>query len=93
MYLAAGREATTLCTCYGDVDVWNRRNGERRRIISGYHTPMMANAGGLTGHMPMKKGMDMGHSDDELAMLEKLVGRVSPIELRQRQLQEAAEQA
>jgi hypothetical protein len=101
VYLEAGPQITTLCTCYGDVEVWNNHSGERRRIISGYHTPIVAHERELASdmmpmeHMEEGKGMavDMGHSDEELIMLEKLVGRVSPITLLQQKLQGAAEQA
>lgn len=93
VFLEADAEMTTLCTCYGDVEVQNKQSGERRRIISAYHTPIVAHAQELGDMMPMGDGMDMGHTDDELIMLEKLVGRASPITLVQRRLKEAAEQA
>jgi len=110
VYLEASPQMTTLCTCYGDVEVWNNKSKERRRIISGYHTPIVAHEQELASDMmpmepmehmeaghDMKKSMDMdmgmGHTDAELIMLEKLVGRVSPITLLQQKLQSAAEQA
>jgi len=96
VFLEAGAEATTLCTCYGDVEVWDKSGTQRRRIISSYHTPIVAHADGLDDEpmMPMEPGkeMDMGHTDDELIMLEKLVGRVSPITLPKKRMEEAAEQ-
>jgi hypothetical protein len=112
VYLEASAQMTTLCTCYGDVEVWNNKSGERRRIISGYHTPIVAHERELASDMMpmepmepmaaghdmeaahgMKEDMGMGHSDGELIMLEKLVGRVSPITLLQQKLQGAKEQA
>jgi hypothetical protein len=82
-YIEASKEETYFCTCYGVVELRDRAGVERKTVISGYHTANMIFAN------PAERGKmaDAGiknHTDDELILLEQLVGRTSPILERKR---------
>jgi hypothetical protein len=89
VYLEVGREQTYLCACYGDVEVRDKKGTQRRRLISGYHTPAMIYADMGAGQT-MSGAEVKNHTDEELVMLESLVGRTSPVKLRDRKLEEGA---
>jgi hypothetical protein len=89
VYIEADREQTYLCVCHGDVEVRDTKGTERRRIISGYHTPAMIYADKRAGKM-MGGAEVKNHTDEELIMLESLVGRISPVKLRDQKLREGA---
>src|SRR5690349_14346984 len=72
VYIAASKEQTYFCTCYGVVDLRDRAGLERKTVISGYHTANMIYANpGERGKMSDADVKD--HTDEELIMLEKLV--------------------
>ena len=77
IYMEASPERTYFCTCYGTVEIEDQHRTEKRLIISGYHTPNIIYAEMTDGRM-MQKAEFINHTDDELVMLEKLVGRVPP---------------
>jgi hypothetical protein len=89
VYLEVARDQTYLCVCYGDVEVRNKNGAQLRHLISGYHTAAMIYA-------DMRAGQTMAgaevkkHTDEELIMLESLVGRTSPVKLRNQKLDEGA---
>jgi hypothetical protein len=87
VYIEADREQTYLCACYGDVEVRDSKGAERRRIISGYHTPAMIYADKRAGKM-MGGAEVKNHTDEELIMLEALVGRISSVKLRDQKLRQ-----
>jgi len=78
---------TYFCTCYGEVDLGDKLGKEHKLVVSGYHTPHVVYAQAVDGRM-MASAELRHHSDEELIMLERLVGRTSPILLRNRKLQE-----
>ncbi len=77
IYMEASPERTYFCTCYGTVEIEDQHRTEKRLIASGYHTPNIIYAEMTDGRM-MHKAEFINHSDDELVMLEKLVGRKPP---------------
>jgi hypothetical protein len=81
VYIEASPDRTSLCTCYGEVVLRDARGQHRRTIVSGYHTPAMIYADTVEGSM-MGGAVAMNHTDQELIMLEALVGRVSPVKDR-----------
>jgi hypothetical protein len=90
VYVEAAREQTYFCTCYGVVELRDKAGVERKMVISGYHTPNMIYANPAErGKMQAAEVKD--HTDEELIMLERLVGRTSPIVQRNQKLKEAAE--
>jgi hypothetical protein len=77
IYMDASPERTYFCTCYGTVEIEDQHRTEKRLVVSGYHTPNIIYAEMTDGRM-MQKAEFINHTDDELVMLEKLVGRVPP---------------
>lgn len=77
IYMEASPERTYFCTCYGTVEIEDQHHAEKRLVTSGYHTPNVIYAELTEGRM-MQKAEFINHTDDELVMLEKLVGRVPP---------------
>lgn len=77
IYMEASAEQTYFCTCYGDVLIEDQHRGEKRLVLSGYHSPNIVYAEKKDGAM-MQKAQFINHTDDELVMLEKLVGRKPP---------------
>jgi hypothetical protein len=77
LYMEASPERTYLCTCYGTVEMEDLHGTEKRLVTSGYHTPNVVYAEMTDGKM-MQKAEFINHTDAELVMLEKLVGRLPP---------------
>ena len=77
IYVEASPERTYICTCYGAVDIEDQHRTEKRLVVSGYHAPNIIYAEMTDGKM-MHSAQLINHTDDELVMLEKLVGRVPP---------------
>ncbi|MEO8007163.1 MAG: hypothetical protein ABI728_01390 [Betaproteobacteria bacterium] len=77
IYVEASPERTYFCTCYGAVEIEDQHRTEKRLVVSGYHTPNIIYAE-MTDSKMMHRAQFVNHTDDELVMLEKLVGRVPP---------------
>ena len=77
IYMEAAPERTYFCTCYGTVELEDQHRTDKRLIASGYHTPNIVYAEMTEGKV-MQKAEFINHTDEELVMLEKLVGRVPP---------------
>ncbi|MEO8159460.1 MAG: hypothetical protein ABI648_16805 [Betaproteobacteria bacterium] len=77
IYMEASSKRTYFCTCYGTVEIEDQHRSQKRLVTSGYHTPNVIFAEMTDGNM-MQKAEFINHIDDELVMLEKLVGRVPP---------------
>ena len=77
VYMEASPERTYFCTCYGTVEIEDQHRTEKRLVVSGYHSPNIIYAEMTDGKM-MQKAEFINHTDEELVMLEKLVGRVPP---------------
>lgn len=89
IYVEAAPEQTYFCTCYGVVELRDKAGVERKTVISGYHTPNMIYKNPTErGKMEAVEVKD--HTDEELIMLERLVGRTSPIVLRNQKLKDAS---
>ena len=85
VYIEASPTETYFCTCYGEVELRDKARTVRKLVVSGYHTPNMIYAQMVGGKM-MAPTEVKDHTDDELVMLEKLVGRTSPIVERNQKL-------
>jgi len=85
VYIETSPTETYFCTCYGEVELRDKARTTRKLVVSGYHTPNMIFAQSVGGKM-MAPAEVKDHSDDELIMLEKLVGRTSPIVERNQKL-------
>jgi len=74
IYMEASAEKTYFCTCYGEVELMDQHRSTKRLVLAGYHTPNVIYADMKEGSM-MHKAEYANHTDEELVMLEKLVGR------------------
>jgi hypothetical protein len=77
VYMESSPELTYFCTCYGEVELVDQHRLEKRLVVSGYHTPNYVHATMRDGAM-MHKADFINHTDEELVMLEGLVGRKPP---------------
>jgi len=80
IYLEADAQRTYVCTCYGTVDLQANNMPEARETVQTTHhdAPRYIYA---QGEMPIKMieaAPLINHTDDELIMLEALVGREPP---------------
>lgn len=82
VYLEAGPDRTYFCTCYGDVDVATMHDGACRESVHSAHhdRPLYIHGPGRQGPcMHDANGLARpNHSDEELMLLEALVGRKPP---------------
>lgn len=79
IYAEADPQETYLCTCYGVVDLGHAQDGNSREIISAKHHdhPRYIVAGEAPGR-GIRKAPIKNHSDQELMLIEELVGRTPP---------------
>jgi hypothetical protein len=77
-FIDASEDNTYFCLCYGEAVVTPRENtGARRRIRTTHHESPLKVTSGKNG--PAFHRMNVAdHTDDELVMLEALVGRLPP---------------
>jgi hypothetical protein len=80
VYTESASDHSYVCTCYGAVEIGaNNDDKSKEEIVSRHHdAPRYIAADGKTGQLitpaPMKN-----HTDEELMLIEALVGRVPPI--------------
>lgn len=78
-YLEKGPDSVYFCLCYGEADLDGPGMATPKRIVTRRHEQplMISEAGGV---MRADPGPFKSHSDDELTLLESLVGRVPPFQ-------------
>jgi hypothetical protein len=79
VYLRAEPHKLYTCTCYGHTDLTVGKTKED--IVATHHNAHVVSEG-EHGQMQMQAFEVLDHSDDELRMLEALVGRVPPFDTR-----------
>lgn len=77
VYLSAGADETYACTCYGAVHLEHAGSGESVDVLARHHSAHRVLARPVSGAVIESAGM-VDHTDDELIMLEALVGRRPP---------------
>ena len=79
VYVEADPQETYLCTCYGVVDVRHTQDHNSRETISAMHheNPRYIVAGEAPGR-GIRKAPMKNHTDQELMLIEELVGRTPP---------------
>jgi hypothetical protein len=78
VYLAVEPRRTYVCTCYGDVTLEPKANpAQRERIRTAYHESPRYVYDGAKDEL-IEKAPVIDHGDDELIMLEMLMGRSPP---------------
>jgi len=79
VYLEAEPEQTYFCTCYGVADVASNEDPQSRDTVVAKHhdRPLYIVAGGPTGKN-IRPAPFINHTDQELMLVETLVGRTPP---------------
>lgn len=77
VYLSASADETYACTCYGAVHLEHAGSGESVDVLARHHSAHRVLARSVSGTVIESAGM-VDHTDDELIMLEALVGRRPP---------------
>lgn len=76
-YLEVGADQVYFCLCYGVADLDGPGMAAPKRLVTTHHeTPLVITDQG--GAMAAVPGPVMNHTDDELILLESLVGREPP---------------
>ncbi|MEM7540939.1 MAG: hypothetical protein AAF384_05060 [Pseudomonadota bacterium] len=77
LYAEADQEKSYICTCYGVVDIASANDPSQTQTVESTHhdKPVYVLA---TGANAIKKAPFINHTDDELALIETLVGRETP---------------
>lgn len=78
-YVEADPEQTYFCTCYGATDIQSNADPESKELIAATHHDrpvyILANAAAGKG---IRNAPFINHTDQELALIETLVGRTPP---------------
>ena len=79
VYLEADPEQTYFCTCYGVSEVAALKDPQSRETVAASHhdRPLYIVAGGQAGRN-IRNAPFINHTDQELMMIEALVGRTPP---------------
>lgn len=79
LYVEADPELTYLCTCYGKTTVFARHDEHSQdTVVATHHNrPLYIAAKGKEGKLIRKAGF-RHHTDEELLLIETLVGRTTP---------------
>jgi hypothetical protein len=78
LYVEADPEVTYLCLCYGDADLGAKGFPSAQETLSTRHHDQPRYILAACGGKPFLRAPLMNHSDEELIMLEALVGRKPP---------------
>lgn len=80
VYAESDPDVSYVCTCYGTVDIASKKNpSESERITAVHHdSPRYIMADGKKGSL-IEPAPVKNHTDEELLLIEALVGRESPI--------------
>ncbi len=83
VYLETDAESTYICTCYGTIDISsNNKPDEKETIVSSYHENPRTIYGAPQKGKYIKPASFKNHDDLELAILEALVGREVPFDIK-----------
>ena len=77
-YIEAEADRTYFCLCYGTAVVEPHADRTRRETVRTKHHEYPLYIGATPGSTMMAKTEVINHTDDELVMLEQLVGRLPP---------------
>jgi hypothetical protein len=80
VYIEADPLLTYFCTCYGQAQVSALDDpSSTERVVSRHHDkPLYIDGGGRNRGGAIRRARFINHTDDELALIETLVGRVPP---------------
>jgi len=82
IYVEAERDRTYVCTCYGTAELDSVFKPEERETVTTTHhdQPRYIYGESMPGIKMIEGAPVVNHTDDELVMLEALVGRTPPFE-------------
>jgi hypothetical protein len=82
IYLESSPEVSYFCTCYGSTELMTRTDGgtqDKEFITSTRHVSRYIYAAAQRNSQRIVPAPTINHTDEELAMLESLVGRSCPL--------------
>ena len=79
VYLEADPEQTYFCTCYGVADIASATDAQSREVVASQHhdRPLYVVTGAPAGRN-IREAPFINHTDQELMLIEALVGRTPP---------------
>lgn len=79
VYLEADPDQTYVCTCYGVTDIAANNDPDSRETVTATHhdKPLYVTSGGGAGNN-IRRAPFINHTDQELQLIETLVGRQPP---------------
>jgi hypothetical protein len=77
-YMEADPEQTYFCTCYGTTDIMANKGGDQLTVAASHHDQPVYILGDNESGKGIRKAPFINHTDQELMMLETLVGRTPP---------------
>lgn len=77
-YIEAEAERTYFCLCYGGAVVRPKRNPRLRKVVWTRHHEWPMYIGNKPDAAAIRRARVINHTDDELILLEGLVGRLPP---------------
>ncbi len=79
VYMESEADKTYVCTCYGEADLYaNKDNKSREKVVTKYHDAPRYIYASRSAGKNIEEAPVFNHSDDELALIETLVGRSVP---------------
>jgi hypothetical protein len=79
VYMESEPDQTYFCTCYGVTDVAALRDPESKTtVVSAHHDRPLYILGGEPAGANIRNAPFIDHTDQELMLIEALVGRVPP---------------
>ncbi|HET9976834.1 MAG TPA: hypothetical protein VFQ20_05315 [Burkholderiaceae bacterium] len=79
VYVESNPQETYFCTCYGKAEVVATADTtSREQVISRHHDKPLYIAAGQAAGRAIRRAPFINHTDDELALIEALVGRAPP---------------
>lgn len=78
-YMETRGEATYFCTCYGAIELTGMKDATQTELIdASHHRPKLVYSEPRDGQWIVDAKVDNTHTDGEMDMLEKCVGRRAP---------------
>ena len=78
-YVESDPERTYFCTCYGAADVQSNSDPDSKEtVVASHHDRPLYIVNDATGDKSIRNAPFINHTDQELALIETLVGRTPP---------------
>lgn len=77
-YAEADPEKTYFCTCYGSTEIMANKDNKKIEVEAKHHDQPIYILGNSEGGESLRKAPFINHTDQELMLIETLVGRTTP---------------